>query len=373
VSNRYDVIIVGGGYAGLCCALKLKGKRVLVLESRKEIGKKHRGSQSSLYPSAGSYDLEGNDIFFHRNDIRVANAVMARLTHLEFESGGHKLFSAPRSPVPIVDEGRIKGTIEGLCREAGVEIVTGARVRVVETDGKRASVYTDKKYDADYLVGADGAHSIVMRRLPLKRRRIGTLVELELEAGSMDVPGGGFYAEMRNVTTGLYAQPYGEEYMLGVFQGMGMNGERVDLKRYLEESIKKLKVKNITRRYAYSMPVNLSAPCSYYKNVAVAGDAVSSFSMATIRGAMVAGLLAGEAVLKSMEGYPHAFGEYDKEWREALGQKNLDNTRYFFFLLRRLNEKRMARLFKTLAGSDLRSVGKGYYVRRIPGIVRAFL
>jgi flavin-dependent dehydrogenase len=94
--------------------------------------------------------------------------------------------------------------------------------------------------------------------------------------------------------------------------------------------------------------------------------------MATITGAMLMGLLAGEAVLKKTEGTANAFEEYDKQWRKILQQASLDRMKYFFFLLRRLNEKRMGRLFKALGGSDLALAGKGYYIKRIPGIIRAF-
>jgi len=160
--------------------------------------------------------------------------------------------------------------------------------------------------------------------------------------------------------------------MLGVFQGLGMKDKRIDLNEYLEESIKKLKVKGVTCRYGCSIPIHLSASSSYYKNIIMAGDAVSSFSIATIAGAMMMGLLAGEAVIKKMEGIAGAFEEYDKKWRKVLQQGSMDGIRYFFFLLRRLNEKRMGRLFKVLEGSDLGLVGKGYYLKRIPGIIKAF-
>jgi flavin-dependent dehydrogenase len=211
-----------------------------------------------------------------------------------------------------------------------------------------------------------------MRNLPLKRRKIGSLLEMEVEAQSMDIPDEWFYGDFKTVTTGLYAQPYGEGYMLGVFQGLGPGGKRINIKAYLEESIKKLNVRGITRQYGCLIPIHLSASSSYYKNIIMAGDSVSSFSMSTITGAMLMGLLAGEALLNKMQGAANAFEEYDKKWRKELQQASMDRLKYLFFLLRRLNEKRMGRLIKALGGSDLGSVGKAYYLRRIPGIIRAF-
>ncbi len=372
MSEHYDVIIVGGGYAGLCCGLKLKGKRVLIVEARKEIARKNRGCQCSLYPIGESFDFEGDDIYFQNNKIKVPGGVVARIKRTEVVSGDHKLVTTLPNIMPIIDEAIIKGTIENLCREAGVDIITGSKVRAVKIDGQQVSIDADKKYDADYLVGADGANSLVMKYLPLKRKKIGSLLELEVEADSMDLPDDGFYAEIKKVMVGIYAQPYYKGYMLGVFQGMGVNGTRININKYLEESLKKLNVKGVTRTYGCAIPIHLSASSSYYKNVIMAGDAVGSFSMVTITGAMMAGLLAGEAILEKMEGDGNAFQEYDKKWRKIMKQGSMDGMKYIFFLLRRLNEKRMGRLFGALEGSDLGTVGKGYYLKRIPGIIRAF-
>ena len=374
MSEHYDVIIVGGGYAGLCCGLKLasNGKRILLLEARKEIARKNRGCQCSLYPFGETFTMEGKDITFHQNNFTVKNALMAQLTTVECASGNYTLNTTPSDPMPIIDEGKVKGTLENVCREKGVNISAGTKVKSIETDGQRVRVSADKQYEADYLVGADGAHSLVMRSTPLMRKKIGTFVEMEVEAERMNIPPNAFYAELRNMLAGLYAQPYGEGYMLGVFQGLGPGSTRIDLKGYLEESLHKLKAGGITRRYGCSIPIYLSASSSHYKNILMAGDSVGSFSMVTITGAMLMGFLAGEALLKQMEGITGAFEEYHKAWRSALQQQSMDRMRSFFFLLKRLNEKRMPRLVKALAGSDLASVGKWYYIKRIPAILRAF-
>ena len=375
MSEHYDVIISGGGYAGLCCGktLAANGKRILLLEARKEIARKHRGCQCSLYPFGETFSMEGKDITFHQNKITVQNALMAQLTTVECVSGNYTLNTTPPDPMPIIDEEKVKGALEKACRENGVNISTGTKVKSIETDGQRVCIAADKEYEADYLIGADGAHSLVMSSLPLKKNKIGTFVEIEVETERMNMPPNGFYAELRNMVAGLYAQPYGEGYMLGVFQGLGPGSTKIDLKNYLEESLHKLKAGGITRRYGCSMPIYLSASSSHYKNILMAGDSVGSFSMVTITGAMLMGLLAGEAVLQHMEGISGAFEAYDKQWRSALQQKSMDRMRFFFFLLKRLNEKRMPRLVKALAGSDLASVGKWYYIKRIPAIVRAFI
>jgi len=373
MSELYDVIVVGGGYAGLCCGLKLKGRKVLLLEARREIARKHRGCQCAIYPFGENFSFEGDAISFHNNKLSVPDAVVGRLLKVELVSCEHKLISTFKNPMPLIDEGKIKGTMENLCREAEAEVITSAKVKSVETDGQMVSVYADKKYDAKYLVGADGANSQVMQYLPLKRRKIGSFVELEVEAESMDIPDNVMYGEMRGIKVGLYAQQYGNGYLLGVYQGLGLQDERIDLKRYMGESIKNLNVKGITCKYGCSIPIHLSASSSYHKNIIMAGDAVSSFSMTTITGAMMMGLFAGEAVIKKMEGDNSSFKEYDKKWRNVLQQGSMDSMSYLFFLLRRLNEKRMGRLFGVLQGSDLGLVGKSYYLKKIPGIIKAFI
>ena len=73
-----------------------------------------------------------------------------------------------------------------------------------------------------------------------------------------------------------------------------------------------------------------------------------------------------------MEGDGNAFQEYDKKWRKILKQGSMDGMKYLFPLLKRLNEKRMGRLLGALEGSDLGLVGKGYYLKRIPGIIGSF-
>lgn len=46
----------------------------------------------------------------------------------------------------------------------------------------------------------------------------------------------------------------------------------------------------------------------------------------------------------------------------------VDRMSHLFFLFRRLNEERMGRLFAVFQGCDLVQEGRGYYVKKYPGL-----
>jgi len=161
---KKDVIIIGGGAAGLFCAIEAgkRGRQVLVLEHAGQVGKKiaisggGRCNFTNLNTSAANY-ISANPHF--------AKSALARYTPADFLS----LVEKYRIPYhekklgQLFCDGSARQIINLLlaeCREAGVEIRCSCRVRRVERhDGFQ--VDTDQgSFHAASLVIATGGLSI---------------------------------------------------------------------------------------------------------------------------------------------------------------------------------------------------------------------
>ena len=174
VNQRYDVIILGAGAAGLMCAIEAgkRGRRVLVLERADRIGKKilisggGRCNFTNIYTTSDNF-LSANPHF--------AKSALARYTPADFM----RLVERHRIPYHEKKLGQlfcdraasdITTMLEEECRDAGVEIRCNTKVNLVlekqtrENEvGKlgRFTVQTeDASFDAARLVVATGGLSI---------------------------------------------------------------------------------------------------------------------------------------------------------------------------------------------------------------------
>jgi predicted Rossmann fold flavoprotein len=169
VNQRYDVIIVGAGAAGLMCAIEAgkRGRRVLLLERADRIGKKilisggGRCNFTNLYTSPENF-LSGNRHF--------AKSALARYTPVDFVH----LIEKHRIPYREKKLGQlfcdraasdITTMLEQECRTAGVEIRLNAKVREVHnhqaTELDRFAIQTeDASLSGARLVVATGGLSI---------------------------------------------------------------------------------------------------------------------------------------------------------------------------------------------------------------------
>lgn len=166
---RYDVIIVGGGPAGTCCAYQLSrsGANVALIEKAGFPRDKVCGDALSLDVVN---QLEWMDPVLAENFRQLADKLPSY--GIRFVSpGGHAL------DLPIIKQGvRTCGytcersvfdhfLMEQLISNTRTEVFFNCRVKDVRIDHSGVQVHTDQGvFTAEAVVGADGAHSIINKK-----------------------------------------------------------------------------------------------------------------------------------------------------------------------------------------------------------------
>jgi len=169
VNQKYDVIILGAGAAGLMCAIEAgkRGRRVLVLERADRIGKKILISGGGRCNFTNLHTSPEN--FFSANP-HFAKSALARYTPADFV----RLVEKYRIPHHEKKLGQlfcdraasdITAMLEQECRDAGVEIRCNTKVTEVrKNEGQKTDQFTVQAEDASFgaprLVVATGGLSI---------------------------------------------------------------------------------------------------------------------------------------------------------------------------------------------------------------------
>jgi geranylgeranyl reductase family protein len=181
MNTLYDAIVVGAGIAGASAAffLKRQGFRVLVLE-RKELPR-YKACGGAIpravlrrfpFSFQDVIEQEIGEVVYHfrgRMPIRAS---------LPLEEG--------KKPFVMVMRDRLDTHV---LRQADVTVEAGTTVDHVEEAGDRVVVSTRDggRYQGRYLVGSDGATSVVARSLgilPSKKPDMGVALEAEVEANA---------------------------------------------------------------------------------------------------------------------------------------------------------------------------------------------
>ena len=169
MNQKYDVIILGAGAAGLTCAIEAgkRGRRVLVLERADRIGKKILISGGGRCNFTNLYASPEN--FFSANP-HFAKSALARYTPADFV----RLVEKHRVPYHEKKLGQlfcdraasdITAMLEQECRDAGVEIRCNTKViEVRKNEVQKTDQFTvqseDSNFGATRLVVATGGLSI---------------------------------------------------------------------------------------------------------------------------------------------------------------------------------------------------------------------
>lgn len=176
MTRKYDVIVIGAGPAGSTAAYLLSqaGRRVLLLEKEKlPRYKTCGGALSARVLSQFPFSFDG--------------IIESRADSISYALGAHSV------DVPIVEDS-IRFVMRDrfdahLLSHVNADIRQGCAVRNVEEAPDHVSVKTigGDFYEAEYLIGADGAKSVVARQVGLRRHKVlATAIEVEAKV-SKDV------------------------------------------------------------------------------------------------------------------------------------------------------------------------------------------
>jgi geranylgeranyl reductase family protein len=294
MTQRFDTIVIGGGPAGASAAFTLgqAGKRVVLLEKDKLPRYKTCGGAVSTrileqFPfsfepvihsrvSAISYAL-GSDVA----TIPLDDSSLCLVMRAEFDAHFLKHISA--------------------------DVRAGTRITAVEelSDGVRVMTADGEHLEADCLIAADGANSIIARALGLRKRRVlaGAIeIEARVPPDVMQRFAGTPMLIFGEVGVGyLWIFPKADHLSVGIG---GLNPRPGELQAVLERVMKRFGISLIGQpRHGHPLPIYHRGGRLGTQRVLLAGDAaglVDPFTGEGIRFAIRSGQLAAQAILSGV-------------------------------------------------------------------------
>jgi salicylate hydroxylase len=171
MAQKLHIGICGAGIGGLTAAIAMAkaGAKVTVLEAAPELGEIGAGIQmtpnaSRLLVNWGVGEVIGDNLVeFEELNMRRRDGTLVGYTRMipnVRRNLGYPWWLVHRMHL---HEGLVK-----VARKAGADLIINARVADIDwTSSKRVTVVTEtgQKYSFDLLVGADGVHSVVRRKI----------------------------------------------------------------------------------------------------------------------------------------------------------------------------------------------------------------
>jgi geranylgeranyl reductase family protein len=289
----YDVIVVGAGIGGAAAAYFLgrADQQVLVLE--KEALPRYKACGGAVPKS----------VFCHFS-FPFDEVVESEIAAVRFSYSGRKevVFPLLAKPVVMVMRDRFDAFV---LSQAGAEVRDSITVVgvVEERDRVRVSTADGRELAARYLLGADGANSVVARVLGLRQRKVlGAAIEAEVQVNGQTLAE---YAQTAlfefGAVPGGYLWIFPKKEHLSV--GIAVFGKsRADLRGILRREMTRLGISlDGTPLHAHPLPVHWYPERLATERTLLVGDSaglVDPFLGEGIRYAVRSARLAAEAITK---------------------------------------------------------------------------
>jgi len=292
MDQRYDVIVAGSGPAGGTAAYFLgeAGKRVLILEKETLPRYKTCGGAISLN-------------VLQQFPFSFEPVIQSRVDAVTYASG-EKMVTVPLKDTSLCMVMRDEFDAY-LARHAKADLREGMEVKKVEERADSVQVETadGQRFEADYLIAADGANSTVAHSLNLRRKKI-MAGAVEIEA-KVPEPILARYARKPMLIFGdigvgyLWIFPKADHISVGVG---GLSPKPQELQKALERVTTWLGISLLGQpRHGHPVPIYTGKERISTSRTLLTGDAaglVDPFTGEGIRFAIKSGRLAAESVLK---------------------------------------------------------------------------